>query len=222
VEDFATDGRVKLGSLYQYRKFEGLTAGQSDSMEGTTQYQVQGPVDSSSARKVTDFLRRELGIVGGSIRNLSGGPAVIHEKLWPDCYLFCMTEEPKDQLLSDFGGACVEIGEPIQFLRRINDELLKRSLVHPGSTAIGRCIYRPKKRAFDDLQQEAPGFLVKPEKYAYQLEWRAMWRRQRKVISGARRSPATTTSQSSCRSRRFCIVRTCRASANCDGSNNAG
>jgi hypothetical protein len=179
AEDMVARGRFRIGTLHEYRRVEAHGSEIGDVGEGTKQV-----VDAATGhwRDVTrrpNLAQRFIAAPpDADIRFENVGFQENYDV--PDCFLYCVTARFAKGAMQAFeADTCVEIIRPGTFFAALDAALRAR---HPITRyLIGVCQYGDRTRHVTVDGGLHPAFL-KPHRYAYQHEIRALWEPQQHPI----------------------------------------
>lgn len=169
-------GSMRVGTLSTYRELEAGDAERGDVGEGTrVLHSDERPGVYNSTAELPPVLR---GVSCGLRGLATDGPnAIVIKQRIPDAYVYCLTEQFDPSLLERFGGACVRIEQPNEFLTAV-DQTLRAELQQRGLSVSGcvvdRCVYVSRRQNYHAAAPFHECFL-KPPSYEHQREVRAVW-----------------------------------------------
>ncbi len=176
LEDVLRKGKFRIGTLYEYRRYEHPEIGDLD--EGKKQFVFFGTgtiKGLSSADLNKKFPKLQLGAASDKqVVHISCEhepiPVAI-EVHAPDCYVFCMTEVFDVEVMRRFGyDACLEITDPTRFFMQLSKAM--RPFAVFGS--MEPCQYGTRYGFYEDHTPIRPQIL-KPEELQHQREVRILW-----------------------------------------------
>lgn len=171
AEAMINEGKVRLGTLYDYRRQEhGGAIGDTDEgiykVFSDEDFEYTGPSGASPFHR--HFIKGE-----GHAR--FQGIRFEHRRVTHNAYMFCCSSEFSESMMQKYRAepgydACVRINAPVRFFDEIS-KVLGREIT---DWVVGNCVYL--KREFHHTQEPdtSPGF-VKDPLYAWQKEVRAVW-----------------------------------------------
>ncbi len=214
AKDMVEHGRFRIGTLYDYRKFEKHGIAIGDAKEGI----VTTILD---AKEQTSFSLQDGSPEAAYFNShwLSGDPKVADARvvLKPgvklvananseDMYVFCVSTHFDTKAMREFGcNACVIIEQPTRFFYA-----LSRALRHVAVFAgFGPIVYSSRETDYLTPHKNHPA-LLKGAEYAYQAEARALWQPSETSIE-----PFFATCR---RAARYCSVMNPNFAVNSDGA----
>jgi len=179
LDAFFNKGRLKIGTLHEYRKVEHYGGVIGDQREGLhiTEFSLTGggKVDLSQKSPETDFLKKHL--LQPDQQDISiemifeDGARIMSHSESPDLYIYCTTSEFNPEVMTQFDcDACMEIVNPNAFFQSIS-----RKIRHQGRLdGWGPIHYKNKETHYTAPHQHHPA-IMKDLSFSYQKEWRAIW-----------------------------------------------
>jgi hypothetical protein len=166
-------GILRLGTLHDFRRQESHGDEIGDVGEGTKQVtQVVDGFTSDILRRpniLRQFFEPPPGANNIQFRGLS--LEVRHNN--PDIFVFCAAARFDQAAMREFKyDACLEIVRPREFFAALDATLRGQALV--TQALVSRCHYGERRRDVA-MDGDIPAALVKPTRYAYQQEVRALW-----------------------------------------------
>lgn len=165
-------GKIRLGTLYSYRKMENFGPGVSDRDEEKRTDWSKDPNVKSGAQM--NPVERQAMLVGSGM--------VLHNNYVevrvnsPDCYILsfsCVLDQEIAAGLSDQCSetydSCIEIFD----IHGLLDTISKKIAESAEFKGIHQCMYRSRRRRHDEPEVHAA--LLKEPSYSYQSEVRAIW-----------------------------------------------
>lgn len=164
VRSLVDGGVFWIGTLRGYRAAEQLPDDVGDVGEGTALLR-----DSRCGVQTTETMGWAMSQIfsaepGGEIHDLNVQIAVDD-----DWYVYCLHDSNRRSASASMTyDVCIEITEPLAFLQMLSAAL------HLGAVAVGRCRYYGRDHEIGgNIPPPVP--LLKPERFAYQCEWRFLW-----------------------------------------------
>lgn len=178
ANELVNEGKLRIGTLRDYRSREKFCGGRLDEDEGTSSRSVT--LNASCNEDIPDFAKFAVqfapGVKNGRISNFR----VTQPWGVDNAYVFCVSKHyAPAELLPDFApaDACVEIINPIEFYRALEDSMAE----HGRSMGIHDCNYAGRK-----IEYPAPAvdpFVAKDPRYAHQAEVRVGWQPREPLTS---------------------------------------
>lgn len=179
LDAFFRHGRLKIGTLYEYRKVEQYGEVIGDKNEGLHKTELSlvggGEIDLASDTPEANFFKKhvlrpdqqdtKVKIV------LEEGARLIAHSHSPDLYIYCMSSEYNPDVMRQFGcEVCMEIIDPEAFFRAISHRIR-----HQGRfDGYGAVQYMSKDTHYTRPHHVHPA-IMKDVEFAFQREWRAIW-----------------------------------------------
>ena len=175
-------GAIRIGTLYHYRALEGTDRERGDSGEGTKELHTDRGQFYNRPSDVPPFVRPLIHVEEGAHVMVKGE---VNVRYTTDAYVYSMTEEFNEDVMNDFGGACIQIVDHAGYFKEVCEALGKLALNgnHIISSGIlGRCVYDIERRQHYQKAIPIEPALIKPPGFAHQKEVRAIWRNTRKAL----------------------------------------
>lgn len=172
ADSFAA-GEIYLSTMETCRRYE--DANQGDKHEGREVFHIPGVINGNGDDPHMAAAAKMLGIhiEPGSVTNLTITNAVRSTSI-EDAYLLCTTIGFSEKNLNQsFGRHCVEISNPEEFFKVLNQAVRRRLLVIDGQ--YGEVIYKERYFTPDSCRPGRIGFVKPPDQYAAQVEYRFLW-----------------------------------------------
>lgn len=170
-------GAVRVSTLSDFRRAEVYDKERGDAGEGSRRVTSDLGRTYSNADELPPFIGQQVQIANGGQIIFDGPYGFVSEREHPDVYIYSVTEKFDRNVMRRFGGACVQITDPLGFFCAIDACLRRwspgaRSLVADG--VLDRCTYQDRAQHF---REESPceDYFLKPTAYAHQSEVRAAW-----------------------------------------------
>lgn len=171
--DALVQGSVFLSTLKRCRDYEDEEQG--DAKEANETYHTGNKVVNSSDPHIVREAQRH----GISLPPNIGLENIRFESEFSDAYILCTAAEYSSDLKKKFGPYCVEITDPRRFFKLLSKKINSLSPIWQAAT--GKVVYADRNYSEMDVPNGQIGF-VKPEHpYAYQKEFRFIWRMQPEV-----------------------------------------
>ncbi|HYR05890.1 MAG TPA: hypothetical protein VEP71_04335 [Gallionella sp.] len=164
-------GKLRIGTLYEYRDIEkhGTIVGDED--EGKKSLYMDVASEKWTADNQPDFTKGLIKIANGSSVHMEDVTFQKSESS-PDYYLYCTTEKFDENALKDFGyDACVVIEKPNLFFAAIT-----RTLRHKGTFEGTFCCQYVSRRVEYDKDHGIHPAIIKDPSYKDQKEIRTLWK----------------------------------------------
>jgi hypothetical protein len=171
--DFLVSGRLRIGSLYDFRKIESYGDEVGDKGEGTKDlYTDQRHITEQT---IPEFLSDRIRVeTGNRLDIIMDGDGLVSARFQdPNLYLFCVsTDFDAERIRRLEHDACLVI-EDIMFFQHLHNAM--RPHIAPNTKGLlGEVLYGTR-RHFHEHDPKLPMALVKPERFRYQREARALW-----------------------------------------------
>jgi hypothetical protein len=162
-------GVFRIGTIYEFRHVEEHGTEIGDDAEGTKQ--LFDDAKYSTWENASPIARQ---IIKGP-HNFAFHDVTFELTIdSPDMFVYCLTESPSQQALSDFGAdTCIEIFDIRRFVRALTGHLHRRQLV-ANKEGVRHCIYGERRRDWRTDDDVYPA-LLKDSRYEYQREVRVIW-----------------------------------------------
>jgi hypothetical protein len=170
-------GKLKIGTLYEYRNIEKHGDVVGDDAEGKKSAYMDINKETWTPENQPEFTKSFINIGNNNSGTIED---VILEKATnsPDYYLYCTTEVFDKNALADFGyNACILIENPEKFFAAIS-KVLRHKGVFEGYF---KCHYQSRRVPYDKDNGIHPA-IIKSLKYKPQKEIRALWKPKKKTI----------------------------------------
>ena len=168
------EGVVRIGTLYEYRKYEDTDIERKDQLEGTTSSftEVRDPIIATNQDEVpgaySDFIKVEK---GGTLKIYSGSADIIEVHI--DVYVYCLSQAFSYKQMKEFQcDSCVRIDNPKAFIDTISDCINEYTT---GDVFGGKCCYSPRRQEYRQSKYVTPPYLIKDVSYSRQKEFRLVW-----------------------------------------------
>lgn len=173
AEHFFADGKLRIGTLYDFRRVEEYGDETGDAGEGTKQlYSDQRHVTEST---IPTFLQQKIRVGPGNRLDIviDGDGELSAEFQDPDLYIFCVSMDFDRERMRRLGhDACVVI-EGTSFFQYLHNAM--KPYIAPESKGVLRDVIYGNRRHFHAQDPDLPMAVVKPERFKYQNEVRALW-----------------------------------------------
>lgn len=180
LEEFLRLGRLKIGTLYEYRNVEALGTVIGDYDEGTRSTELGlnkgDEVALGGNSPEARFLRSGLQTTPKKCSNMKivslvdGYNAVLQEHS-PELFIYCMTETFDPKVMHQFGcDSCLEIIDAVSFFSAISHRIRHKAKLD----GVYPIQYMSRKTSFTSPHQVHPA-IMKDNAYLSQREWRAVW-----------------------------------------------
>lgn len=145
---FFLTGKIRIGTLFDYRREEDLGSVIGDKEEGLskvifenksdTPFEVNFDEDSPEARHFEHYLR---------IKGMPGSKAIINPGVRfdttihsPNCYIYCTSSKFDPDVMAEYGGSCIEIFNAENLFYEISQVMKrKRKVLFRGFHPIVYC-----------------------------------------------------------------------------------
>lgn len=173
ADQFFADGKLRVGTLYDFRRVEDYGDETGDAGEGTKElYSHQRHVTEST---IPAFLQQKIRVGPGNQLDIviDGDGELSAEFQDPDLYVFCVSMDFNRERMRRLGhDACVVI-EDTSFFQHLHNAM--KPFISPESKGVLRDVIYSSRRHFHAQDRNLPMALVKPERFKYQNEARALW-----------------------------------------------
>jgi len=170
-------GKLRIGTLYEFRDMEAHGNVVGDADEGKKSLFLDGKGEAWTAESIPDFATNFFKLGPKGRLTLNGIRLQLPQES-PDYYMFCATTEFNQSALNDFGyDACVRIDDPLRFFLAVSHSVRH----HASFEGVFDCQYTSRDIAHDKDQGTHPA-LIKDSKYAAQKEVRGLWKPQKSSI----------------------------------------
>jgi hypothetical protein len=166
----------RIGTLYEYRDVEKHGPEVGDVGEATrTVSQYVGEGETWEKLRKSSLISELFNAEADSDIKISNS---YFEQIqnFPDAYIFCVSIEPTEQALQDFGkDVCLRISTPLQFFLELGESLFRAGkIAQGGGWFAGPVAYVERGMQYGKELPIRPA-LHKPPRYSYQKEYRAVW-----------------------------------------------
>lgn len=177
AEGMVQKGSVRIGTLFEFRAMEDNDPERGDRGEGRLL------LHSDAGRRVYNTTSELPPVLRQMSINCGPGGIATHGETAVQFHfdgvnmlIYCVSEVCDEAALTEWGGACVQIAEPIRFFRAL-DETLRFEVVRRGwklgPIQVGSCSYIDRQH---NWHRELPmQWLLKPARFHHQREFRAAW-----------------------------------------------
>jgi hypothetical protein len=141
AERMVRDGSVRVGTLHDFRRIEGLDSERGDLHEGVRISLTDGSPGIVDGKDLPWFLRESFRIPPNVKFQFEKGAVLKVHQNSPDVYVYCTCSKYDEALMELFGGACVKISDSTQFFRAITralDRCNPDGILHISGFALGR------------------------------------------------------------------------------------
>lgn len=163
-------GKLRIGTLYEYRNIEKHGAVIGDHEEGKSSVYMGIEDEIWTPENQPDFAKSFFNLgQGGSLR--VQGITLEKPQESPNFYLFCATHEFDRKAMLDFGyDCCVVIEKPERFFAAITHTIRNKTIFQ----GVHKCQYVPRRRSHGADNGIHPA-IIKDPTYRDQKEVRALW-----------------------------------------------
>lgn len=163
-------GKLRLGTLYEYRDMDTYGTVIGDQNEGKSSRFMEIRRNCWTSNNQPEFTKSFFKLESGATLNISGITLVKTQES-QDFYLYCITEEFNKDTLIDFDyDCCVVIEHSAQFFAAIS-----RTIRHKARfDGVHKCQYMPRLQPHDSIKEVHPA-IIKDPTYQRQKEVRALW-----------------------------------------------
>lgn len=176
AESMLERGSFMIGTLYGFRDEEKHGTEIGDAGEGT-KHLTESVVDATwdEVRNSPIISSLIVASPGSDIRfsNTKFGQTFSVE----DNYVFCVSRDRTKKALRDFGkDVCLRIATPVEFFGALTQSLLAAGkLPQQGGGFLSPCVYADRNEDYYNQSSVHPA-LLKPHRFSYQKEYRAVWK----------------------------------------------
>lgn len=178
---FMETGELRVGSLYEYRRWEVHGSEIGDRGEGSKETICVDPIDSPEEVMAHPFLSHLIHASPGAKVNIHNASVTSKEES-RDLYIYSMTESLLPEAAREMGyDSCILIRHPTAFLSSIDNALRLVADLQDGFHVQG-CVYVSRTQLYSlehgvmpALQHQAHPAVIKDTRYSYQREVRAIW-----------------------------------------------
>lgn len=171
--EFLASGKLRIGSLCDFRNVECYGDEIGDEGEGTKElYTDQRHI---TERTIPEFLRDRVRTgTGNRLDIIMDGDGLVSAQFQdPNLYLFCVSRDFDAGRISRLGhDACLVI-EGIMFFQHLHNAM--RPHIAPNTKGLLGDVLYGTRRYFHEHDPKLAMALVKPERFRYQNEARALW-----------------------------------------------
>ena len=177
ADEFLSEGKLRIGTLYDFRDIEKHGPEIGDEGEGTqtAHYTNDGhkPIDSRSVDGLTQLANMfGIGLGGGTIT--LGPNAVISGMLSStNLFIFCVSHELNQEKMKEMGyDSCIEINNPEMFFNSLSLTMSEIATPHEHDSVC----YQDRHIKLEE-SIESRSYLIKPdyERFVNQKEYRFVW-----------------------------------------------
>jgi hypothetical protein len=171
AEQLLNHGKLRLGTLYEYRDMDTHGAVIGDKDEGTSSRFMEVMYERWTPTTQPEFTKSFFNLGSDATLTISG---ITLEKPQesPDFYLYCTTEVFDENALAEFGyDCCVLIERPQQFFNAISHTIRYKATFD----GVHQCQYVPRRQPHQSGDGIHPA-IIKDPTYQSQKEVRALWR----------------------------------------------
>lgn len=186
-EATVTNGEIRIGTLYDFRKTEHKQKIQ-DPKEGKKA--VTLTIENLDGKSIDDMVRENsehLAQFGASLPMSGTGSIerVQHLKSFnaPDCFILCTSKYKSAQTMAEFEGAdsCIEIVNIDSFYKYLTMALKKKTGINLEFQGIHEIKYQNREEKWNGNNFGIDPILIKEEEFTQQGELRAIWKPLYKV-----------------------------------------
>lgn len=176
AELLLTQGKLRLGTLYEYRDTEthGVVIGDKDEGKLTTFMDIEH--EHWTAATQPELIQKMIKLGEGGTMTVGNLKMSLTEHS-EDLYIYCTTEVFAKSALADFGyDCCVVIERPEQFF-----DAISRTVRHKARFGgVYRCEYVGRSQSHENTDRIHPA-ITKDPTYQNQKEVRALWKPVKKT-----------------------------------------
>jgi hypothetical protein len=167
-------GRVKLGTLTEYRKWEDALRGDAGENSRTLVQSQEGRAPQLG-RELSPFQQQ---LAASAFGDAFGGLTFINTgfqrtDFGKNCYVYCASIEHSREAAGSYD-SCVRIRDHKRFLRAITIALRKLPGLEDSESLHDFVRYAPREQPYPG-QSNFPTLFVKPEKFRPEREYRMAW-----------------------------------------------
>jgi hypothetical protein len=187
INAMLNNGQIRIGTLYEYREYENLEIGDvdegyvklfthvddlvvkdGDKLPGAFNHDLSDSLPTGTPAEY----RYPFNVSGGGSMHLQNVTVVIKSTL-PDVYMYCLTTEPSEQKMKEFGyDTCIEVLDINNFVSSIAIELQKQGYGNGMATG-NPCVYVKKEYDYENPRQLT--HFMKEDNYSDQKEFRLIF-----------------------------------------------
>ena len=176
LELFFRFGRLKIGTLFDYRREEEYGSIIGDREEGQLKSVFENPPSAfklGDGSPEADYFKKFLSFEGAGKISLKKGARIITPINSPNYYIFCASSKFDPEIMTNYGGACIEISDVESFLNEVNQIMrIKHRAIFQGIHSI---LYCNREVDYKTTQSNHPA-LMKDERWKKDNEVRAIWK----------------------------------------------
>jgi hypothetical protein len=186
ADALANEGKIRIGTLYDFRREEDHGEERGDKEEGLRITETTPSLGVVTSKTAPPIIRRALSIPDGAGIDFGDTGGIVFRQEFPDVFVYCTCARYEPAVERTFGGACVEIFDVRGFFTAITRQLSKPDefgIPFVTSAAIANhCDYGERHQVGRHVATYHPAFR-KPKRYEHQAEVRAIWATPRTVIA---------------------------------------
>jgi len=168
-------GKIRIGTLFDYRREEDLGFVIGDREEGQSKIIFENPpsVFALGGKSIeAEHFGKYLPIKGEGTISLAPGARIITTINSPNYYIYCASLKFNPNVMSEYGGSCIEIFDAEKFFAEINLVMKrKRKTSYQG---LHRVEYCNRETDYKNPSKFHPA-LIKSEERKKDCEARAIW-----------------------------------------------
>jgi len=165
-------GKMRIGTLRDFQSEEEYGSEVGDAGEGTKSAYEDKPDIVWGTADVPPLVKRLVSYPDNATVTFWDCDFQLTQKS-PDCYIYCVAEEFNKDAMAEFGyDCCIKINDPHMFFYELTRCIHLRHKIK--QVVLGKCIYTERRQHYS-LQNNIHPSLIKPPRFAYQKEVRAMW-----------------------------------------------
>ncbi|HTN94670.1 MAG TPA: hypothetical protein VMJ33_08825, partial [Gallionella sp.] len=170
-------GKLRIGTLYEYRDIEKHGTVIGDKEEGKKSLYMDVKYGNWTHNNQPEFSKSVLKIGEGGVVHVIDSTIEVVENS-PNIFIFCTTEDFDQNAMADFGyDCCVVIEKPERFFSAISHTIRHKAIFE----GVFRCQYVSRRQPHDADHGTHPA-IIKDPSYKPQKEVRALWKPIKKNI----------------------------------------
>ena len=175
IRDFMEQGKIRIGTLYDYRRVE-LGSAIGDALEGKseTRQKIDEPIDITRPENRSWVLDKSFRVKEGLTGVICSNFSVIVPEKSPDFYVFCLSYHYSHAIMQAFeADTCIRIDDLEGFFEAVHMAVETAGLAK-GYVDVAPCDYSGRDRTHK-MERVHPA-LLKDQTYEYQAEIRMLWK----------------------------------------------
>jgi hypothetical protein len=174
-----SEGKIRIGTLYQYKKMEGRESGDRFEGDGLAYFDSHG---SYGQGDLPQLFGGGIELLDGAKITLAGDAKFVTHVSVPDVYIYCVTTRPDEGIMKEFKcDSCIEIRSVTKFALEIGEVLYDLGLTWSPYPMIRYCDYGERQRRMMDFQDTLSIYWMKTLNYFHQSEVRFVFHPKLKI-----------------------------------------